>query len=148
VLKEAFMFEEQPQPEIDALIKSNPEFKQLYQRHKDLDKKVMDAELGVLPIDDTTLGQMKREKLAAKDRLIQHYDQQHCSPSHACGPPAGEAAAHAAQPARCRLRTGRARRPRLSPHGLDPPAVAAPGLARAAAVILVDRRRPRLPRQR
>jgi uncharacterized protein YdcH (DUF465 family) len=77
VLKEAFMFEERPQPEIDALIKSNPEFKQLYQRHKDLDKKVMDAELGVLPIDDTTLGQMKREKLAAKDRLIQLYDQQH-----------------------------------------------------------------------
>ncbi|MFD0321644.1 MULTISPECIES: YdcH family protein [Lysobacter] len=71
------MFEERPQPEIDALIKSNPEFKQLYQRHKDLDKKVMDAELGVLPIDDTTLGQMKREKLAAKDRLIQLYDQQH-----------------------------------------------------------------------
>ncbi|MGJ7901628.1 YdcH family protein [Lysobacter sp. 1R34A] len=71
------MFEEQPQPEIDALIKSNPEFKQLYQRHKDLDKKVMDAELGVLPIDDTTLGQMKREKLAAKDRLTQLYDQQH-----------------------------------------------------------------------
>jgi len=71
------MFEERPQPEIDALIKSNPEFKQLYQRHKDLDKKVMDAELGVLPIDDTTLGQMKREKLAAKDRLVQLYDQQH-----------------------------------------------------------------------
>lgn len=70
------MFEERPQPEIDALIKSNPEFKQLYQRHKDLDKKVMDAELGVLPIDDTTLGQMKREKLAAKDRLIQLYEQQ------------------------------------------------------------------------
>lgn len=70
------MFEERPQPEIDALIKSNPEFKQLYQRHKDLDKKVMDAELGVLPIDDTTLGQMKREKLAAKDRLIQLYESQ------------------------------------------------------------------------
>ena len=68
------MFEERPQPEIDALIKSNPEFKQLYQRHKDLDKKVMDAELGVLPIDDITLGQMKREKLAAKDRLVQLYD--------------------------------------------------------------------------
>ncbi|QWP78535.1 YdcH family protein [Lysobacter sp. K5869] len=70
------MFEERPQPEIDALIKSNPEFKQLYQRHKDLDKKVMDAELGVLPIDDTTLGQMKREKLAAKDRLVQLYESQ------------------------------------------------------------------------
>ncbi|MEG3789778.1 YdcH family protein [Lysobacter sp. CCNWLW3] len=70
------MFEERPQPEIDALIKSNPEFKQLYQRHKDLDKKVMDAELGVLPIDDVTLAQMKREKLAAKDRLTLLYDAQ------------------------------------------------------------------------
>ena len=68
------MFEEQPQLEIDALIKANPEFKQLYQRHRDLDKKVMDAELGVLPIDDTRLAQMKREKLAAKDRLIRMYD--------------------------------------------------------------------------
>ena len=68
------MFDEQPQLEIDALIKANPEFKQLYQRHRDLDKKVMDAELGVLPIDDVTLHQMKREKLAAKDRLIQMYD--------------------------------------------------------------------------
>lgn len=68
------MFEEQPQPEIDAMIKANPEFKQLYQRHQKLDKKVMDAELGVLPIDDQTLAQMKREKLAAKDRLVQMYD--------------------------------------------------------------------------
>ena len=68
------MFEEQPQQQIEALIRSNPEFRQLYQRHRDLDKKVMDAELGVLPIDDMTLGQMKREKLAAKDRLIRMYD--------------------------------------------------------------------------
>ena len=71
------MFEEQPQPEIDALIKANPEFKQLYHRHQVLDKKVMDAELGVLPIDDVTLGQMKREKLAAKDRLVRLYDARH-----------------------------------------------------------------------
>ena len=70
------MFEERPQPEIEALMKTNPEFKQLYQRHKDLDKKVMDAELGVLPIDDLTLAQMKREKLAAKDRLVRMYDTQ------------------------------------------------------------------------
>lgn len=68
------MFEGQPQLEIDTLIKSDPEFKQLYQRHQLLDKKVMDAELGVLPIDDTTLHQMKREKLAAKDRLVRMYD--------------------------------------------------------------------------
>ena len=60
------MFEGQPQSDIDALIKADPEFKQLYQRHRELDKKVTDAELGVLPIDDTLLGQMKREKLHAK----------------------------------------------------------------------------------
>ena len=71
------MFEGQPQAEIEALIKADPEFKQLYQRHRELDKKVTDAELGVLPIDDTTLGQMKREKLAAKERLIRMFDSTH-----------------------------------------------------------------------
>ena len=68
------MFEGQPQADIDALIKADPEFKQLYQRHRELDKKVTDAELGVLPIDDTQLGQMKREKLYAKERLLRIYD--------------------------------------------------------------------------
>jgi len=67
------MFEGQPQSELEDTIKSNPEFRRLYHHHKELDKKVMDAELGVLPIDDTTLTQMKREKLAAKDRLTRMY---------------------------------------------------------------------------
>ena len=68
------MFEGQPQAELDALMKTNPEFKSLYQRHKELDKKVLDAELGVLAVDDLTLTKMKREKLAAKDRLVTMYD--------------------------------------------------------------------------
>ncbi|MGV8961129.1 MAG: YdcH family protein [Stenotrophomonas sp.] len=68
------MFEGQPQSEIEALMKANPEFKQLYQRHKTLNKKCMDAELGVLPIDDMTLGQMKREKLMAKEKLLRIYE--------------------------------------------------------------------------
>jgi uncharacterized protein YdcH (DUF465 family) len=68
------MFEGQPQTELDALFKANPEFRQLYHHHKELDKKVLDAELGVLPVDDVTLIQMKREKLQAKDRLTQMYD--------------------------------------------------------------------------
>jgi uncharacterized protein YdcH (DUF465 family) len=68
------MFEGQPQTEIEALIKADPEFKQLYQRHRELDKKVADAELGVLPIDNNLLGQMKREKLVAKQRLLRIYD--------------------------------------------------------------------------
>lgn len=43
------MFEGQPQSEIDALIKVNPEFKQLYQQHQKLNKKCMDAELEYFP---------------------------------------------------------------------------------------------------
>ena len=71
------MFEGQPQVELEALMKVNNEFRQLYHRHKELDKQVLDAELGVLPVDDTTLAQMKREKLAAKDRLTRMYDRMH-----------------------------------------------------------------------
>jgi uncharacterized protein YdcH (DUF465 family) len=68
------MFEGQPQNEVEAMIKSDSEFRQLYHRHRELDKQVLDAELGVLPLDDNTLTQMKREKLHAKDRLIRMYD--------------------------------------------------------------------------
>ena len=71
------MFEGQPQAELEAMMKASPEFRQLYSRHRELDKQVLDAELGVLPLDDTTIGQMKREKLAAKDRLIRMYDSTH-----------------------------------------------------------------------
>ena len=68
------MFEGQPQTELEAKMKSSPEFRQLYYRHQELDKQVLDAELGVLPIDDNLLGQMKREKLHAKERLLRIYD--------------------------------------------------------------------------
>lgn len=68
------MFEGRPQAEIEAAFQANPEFRRLYHHHQELDKKVMDAELGVLPIDETTLSQMKREKLHAKDRLTRMYD--------------------------------------------------------------------------
>ena len=71
------MFEGQPQAELDALMQANPEFRQLYQHHKNLDMRVLDAELGVLAVDDMTLSQMKREKLAAKDRLADLYDRMH-----------------------------------------------------------------------
>ena len=68
------MFEGQPQAELEAKMKASPEFRQLYYRHQELDKQVLDAELGVLPIDDNLLGQMKREKLHAKERLLRIYD--------------------------------------------------------------------------
>lgn len=68
------MFEDQAQREVDSLMSSDREFRQLYQHHKKLDKKVMDAELGVLPMDPDTVTQWKREKLAAKDQLQRMYE--------------------------------------------------------------------------
>ncbi|MGA9421318.1 MAG: YdcH family protein, partial [Rhodanobacteraceae bacterium] len=44
--------------------------------HKELDGKVRDAELGVLPMDDITLHKMKKEKLHAKDKLIHMWEGQ------------------------------------------------------------------------
>ena len=50
-------------------MQANPEFRSLYYRHQELDSKVRDAEIGVLPVDDVTLHNMKKEKLHAKDKL-------------------------------------------------------------------------------
>lgn len=67
--RRSVVFEGHSHEELEALLKRNPEFRRLYHHHRELNSKVMDAELGVLPIDDTTLAQMKKEKLLAKDRL-------------------------------------------------------------------------------
>ena len=68
------MFEGQPQSDIEALVNRDPEFRSLLNRHRKLDKQVLDAELGVLPIDDATLIKMKKEKLYAKDKLTRLFD--------------------------------------------------------------------------
>lgn len=67
------MFENQ-QKDVEVLIKSDSEFRSLYQRHQELDSKLRDADLGVLPMDDTTRLNMKKEKLRAKDKLINLYE--------------------------------------------------------------------------
>lgn len=67
------MFEGHSSAEVEAMLSGNPEFRQLYHRHRKLNRQCMDAELGVLAVNDATLGQMKREKLAAKQRLIQMF---------------------------------------------------------------------------
>ncbi len=67
------MFENQ-QKEVEVLIKSDSEFRSLYQRHQELDGKVRDADLGVLPLDDTTLHNLKKEKLRTKDRLTHMWE--------------------------------------------------------------------------
>ena len=48
------MFEDQ-QTEIEPLMKSNTEFRTLYNRHKDLDNKARDADLGA-QIGDSCFG--------------------------------------------------------------------------------------------
>lgn len=63
------MFENQAGNEVEALLQSDEEFRSLFRRHQELDKQVLDAELGVLPLDDISLVKMKKEKLLAKDRL-------------------------------------------------------------------------------
>ena len=69
------MFEQQQKDHIDALMKANPEFRRLYQHHQELDSKVRDAELGVLPMHDNQLLGMKKEKLQLKDRLTRMWTQ-------------------------------------------------------------------------
>lgn len=63
------MFENQQRDDVEALMKADAEFRRLYQHHRELDSKVHDAEIGVLPLDDFTLASMKKEKLHAKARL-------------------------------------------------------------------------------
>ncbi len=64
------MFENHPREDVEALMKANIEFRRLFLRHRELDSKVHDAEIGVLPLDGDTLNVMKREKLVAKERLL------------------------------------------------------------------------------
>lgn len=76
------MFENSRQDDVEALMKMDPEFRRLYQHHQELDSKVRDAELGVLPIDDHSLSGMKREKLHLKDRLTRMWDRRESMAMH------------------------------------------------------------------
>ncbi|MGC1546946.1 MAG: YdcH family protein [Rhodanobacter sp.] len=71
------MFENQQREEVEALKRADANFRRLYQKHQKLDSKVHDAVTGSLPIDDVTLGTMKREKLHAKDELQRIWDSTH-----------------------------------------------------------------------
>lgn len=68
------MFEDQQRDVVEALMKADAEFRRLYQRHKELNSKVDNAEIGVLPVDDMTLTSMKKEKLHIKERLQNMWD--------------------------------------------------------------------------
>jgi uncharacterized protein len=68
------MFENQQRDDVEAFMKADAEFRRLYQYHRELDSKVHDAEIGVLPLDDVTISGMKKEKLYAKERLQRMWD--------------------------------------------------------------------------
>lgn len=76
------MFEQHEIEDVESLMSSNTEFRQLYHKHKELDSKVRDAELGVLPMDDVTLHNLKKEKLWAKDKLTHMWESLRSSTTH------------------------------------------------------------------
>ena len=64
------------QDTLEKLLAENDEFKSMYQRHAELNKKVDKAGRGELPLSDQALVEMKKEKLALKDQMteiIHHY---------------------------------------------------------------------------
>ncbi len=54
---------------VKALVDDNKQFEELYNKHHVLKEQVRDAELGVLPLNDAALGNMKKQKLLTKDRM-------------------------------------------------------------------------------
>ena len=76
------MFEQAERADLESLMQGNTEFRQLYHKHKGLDDKVRDAELGVLPMDVVTLHNLKKEKLLAKDKLTHMWEHLHPTRSH------------------------------------------------------------------
>ena len=51
------------------MIKKDEDFRQNYNRHQEIDKRVTAAELGTAPMEDHALNQLKKEKLWLKDKL-------------------------------------------------------------------------------
>ncbi len=62
------MFEHR-QSEMEQMLKSNAEFRAIYNRHQELDKQVTAAEEGDHPMDDLALSHLTKKKHPAKDLL-------------------------------------------------------------------------------
>jgi len=62
------MFSDQKN-KLDQLMNDNEDFRRIYDRHQELDKRVTAAELGTAPMEDLALNQLKKEKLWIKDKL-------------------------------------------------------------------------------
>ena len=53
--------------EISKLKQENAHFAKIFEKHNELDQKVEDAEAGRIPMTDTELEPLKKEKLRLKD---------------------------------------------------------------------------------
>lgn len=67
------MFEHR-QHQMEKMMKENPEFLRIFNRHQELDRLVTDAEFGTAPMEDLALVKLKKEKLFAKDQLARMMD--------------------------------------------------------------------------
>jgi uncharacterized protein YdcH (DUF465 family) len=67
------MFEHR-QDKMDSMMKDSENFRRIYNRHQELDRRVVAAEHGTAPMEDLALNQLKKEKLWAKDKLANLMD--------------------------------------------------------------------------
>jgi len=56
--------------EIEELRATNPHFDAIIQKHAELDQKAKDADEGRLYLSDMELAEIKKEKLALKDKAL------------------------------------------------------------------------------
>lgn len=68
------MFENR-KDQMNVMLKDNEEFRRLYNRHQQLEKRVLAAEYGTAPMESLALNQLKREKLFTKDKLTRIMEQ-------------------------------------------------------------------------
>ncbi len=67
------MFEHR-QEKMERMKQENEDFLRVFNRHQELDKRVIAAEIGTAPMEDLALSQLKKEKLWAKDQLARMMD--------------------------------------------------------------------------
>jgi uncharacterized protein YdcH (DUF465 family) len=73
------MFEYE-QDVVEELLKDDARFQGLFKEHTQLKAQVHEAAIGVHPLDDLSLGRLKRQKLLTKDKMahmIQRYQSAH-----------------------------------------------------------------------
>ncbi len=67
------MFEHR-QEQMEKMKQENEDFLRVFNRHQELDKQVIAAEVGTNPMEGLALNQLKKEKLWAKDQLARMMD--------------------------------------------------------------------------